>query len=87
MVWRTGPVGNLHRAILRDGTLVAVAESTEEAAVIVRRMNEPVAKVVQEPNTKELQELKAKLRAMCDDSIAHSGITYPLAERIKRELL
>jgi hypothetical protein len=80
MVWRTGPVGNLHRAILRDGTLVAVAESTEEAAVIVRRMNEPVAKLVQEPNTKEL-------RAMCDDSIAHSGITYPLAERIKRELL
>jgi hypothetical protein len=77
MVWRTGPVGNLHRAILRDGTLVAVAESTEEAAVIVRRMNE----------AKELQELKAKLRAMCDDSIAHSGITYPLAERIKRELL
>jgi hypothetical protein len=70
MVWRTGPVGNLHRAILRDGTLVAVAESTEEAAVIVRRMNEPVAKLVQEPNTKELRELKANLKGLVDNPSA-----------------
>jgi hypothetical protein len=38
-MWSTGPVGKVHRAILENGEVVAVADTTEHAARIVRVMN------------------------------------------------
>lgn len=38
-IWSTGTVAGNHRAVLRDGRLVAVAESVEEAAYLVRLAN------------------------------------------------
>lgn len=41
--WSTGQVGPHHRAIMRGGRVLAIAEDTETASVIVRRLNEETA--------------------------------------------
>ena len=38
--WSTGAVGPQHRAIMRGGKVMAVAEDTETAAHIVRALND-----------------------------------------------
>lgn len=64
--WSTGAVGPNHRAVMKDGVVLAVAESTEVASEIVRRMNEPFGPAFDRVGelAKELATLKTRLRVL-----------------------
>lgn len=40
MTWKTGPVGNVQRAILCDQGVVAVADTMQDASYMVRLLNQ-----------------------------------------------
>jgi hypothetical protein len=65
--WSTGPVGKMHRAIVCDGTVVAVAESMEHAAHIVRVLNSSECGTA----GREVAELWDAVYALCDQWRPH----------------
>lgn len=84
--WNTGAVGSLHRAIMRGGKVMAVAEDVETAAHIVRALNDPARNAQEVRVAKMRNDLQEIMSEIGNDTMLTPDVRYYYALKIQEAL-